>query len=344
MRGEGNLYWRNGVAWARVQVRGREIRRSLRTRSVGEARKRLKEFLAEAEHFAWRGEARHSWKEAVVEWAAEAHRTLKPATRRRYLVSLGRVRGVLDELMVEDVSPASIARLARRPGVTNATRRRDLTAVSAVLSWCVGRGWREDNPARMWDRGVIRERRDPIRLPEEAAIDAAVALAVPGLAALIRFAQYTGMRQEEVASLTWAQIDLARGAAMLTATKTGRPRAVPLDDRALGTIAGTPQRLGCPWVFWHGAGERFRNVASRFAHLTARAAALARPAGSPAPARFRFHDLRHLFAVDYLRRGGSIYRVQQILGHSSIRTTELYLAYLTPEEQERAKAAEGQSA
>jgi integrase/recombinase XerD len=41
--------------------------------------------------------------------------------------------------------------------------------------------------------------------------------------------------------------------------------------------------------------------------------------------------------VDYLRRGGSIYRLQQILGHKSIKTTEDYLVYLTPEEAERAK-------
>ena len=45
------------------------------------------------------------------------------------------------------------------------------------------------------------------------------------------------------------------------------------------------------------------------------------------------HDLRHKFAVDYLRKGGSIYQLQQYLGHASIRTTEGYLAYVTPEQR-----------
>jgi integrase/recombinase XerD len=40
-----------------------------------------------------------------------------------------------------------------------------------------------------------------------------------------------------------------------------------------------------------------------------------------------------------LRRGGSIYRLQQLLRHSSIKTTEIYLRYLTPEEAERSKIA-----
>jgi len=43
--------------------------------------------------------------------------------------------------------------------------------------------------------------------------------------------------------------------------------------------------------------------------------------------RFRCHDLRHKFAIDYLKNGGDIYKLKQILGHSSVKTTEMYLAY-----------------
>jgi len=46
----------------------------------------------------------------------------------------------------------------------------------------------------------------------------------------------------------------------------------------------------------------------------------------------RCHHLRHRFAVEYLRAGGNIYQLQKILGHSSIKTTEIYLNYLTPDE------------
>lgn len=37
------------------------------------------------------------------------------------------------------------------------------------------------------------------------------------------------------------------------------------------------------------------------------------------------HAMRHAFAVNYIRRGGDIYRLSRILGHSSISTTTLYL-------------------
>ena len=59
---------------------------------------------------------------------------------------------------------------------------------------------------------------------------------------------------------------------------------------------------------------------------------------------FRFHDLRHWYAVDYLRRRGNIYDLQQILGHNSIKTTERYLAYLTAEQQKQAKYGRAQEA
>jgi integrase/recombinase XerD len=327
-RGGDNLYRRgNGTWYARVQVRGRDIRRSLRTASRPEAVKRLKAILEQAEHIRFHGEARHTWNEAVVEWAKAAAADTKPSTIKRYVVSLRQVRRIMDGLYVDEITPRVISRIARRGGVSNATRRRDLTAVSVVLRWCAGHGWREDNPARTWDRGILRERRDPTALPHEADIDRVIAAAPGNFARMIRFAQYTGMRLEEVASLRRSQI---RGdTVQLTNTKNGRARAVPLDDRAAGTLAGTPPYFGSANIFWHDQGERYRNVSSRFRVIVKRSGA--RP--------FRFHDLRHWYAVDYLRRGGSIYTLSQILGHSSVKVTEIYLRYVTPEEAERSKAA-----
>lgn len=343
MPGEGgpNLYKRGKTWWARVQVQRREIRRSLRTGSRVEARKRLEKLLADVQSIRY-GDERHEWKTAVIGWQRDAIGAFRPKTIQRYLASLAKVRGFLDDLRVDEVTPAVIARIGRRAGVTNATRRRDITAVSAVLRWCVSRGWRMDNPARIWDRSTIRERRDPIVLPSEHDIDCAIAAAPQSMAPLLRWAQYTGMRQEECASLTWAQIDMRRRTATLWRTKTGRARAVPLDERAVGTLAGTIQRLGCPYVFWHDAGARYHNLATQFGAVTRRAVARAKKERRPIPRRFRFHDLRHWFAVDYLKGGGSIYRLQQVLGHTSIATTEIYLDFLTPEEQENAKLAPAQ--
>ena len=184
---------------------------------------------------------------------------------------------------------------------------------------------------------MIRERRDPIVLPSEDDIDSVVAICPGNFARLVRLAQYTGMRQEEIGGLERGQVRLDARAIDLSATKSDRPRSVPLDERAAGTIAGTPAHLHSRWVFWHHDGTRYSRIANQFSATVRRAikrGLIDRP--------FRFHDLRHWYAVDYLRDGGNIYDLKQILGHSSIQTTEDYLAHLTPDEARRAKYGSAQ--
>lgn len=333
-----NLYRRNGVWWARVQVDGADRRCSLRTRDKLEARRKLAAVLATTRQ--QRGD-RVSWKVAVTRWSADAGGGVKPNVLKRYKVSLRAVRDVLDPLLLDEISRRTMAEIAtrrRKMGASNATIRRDLTAVSSVLRFAVAQEWIDTNAAHEWDRSIIRERRDPIALPDPADIDAVVAAAPGNFARLIRFAQYTGMRQEEIASLERPQVRLEAGAVDLWQSKTDRPRVVPLDVRAAGTLAGTPAHLVKRWVFWHGQdGARYRNVASRFAAIVRQVATK-----NPDFRRFRFHDLRHWYAVDYLRRHGgtAIYDLQKNLGHASIKTTEIYLAYLTPGERSAQKPAQ----
>jgi integrase/recombinase XerD len=160
---------------------------------------------------------------------------------------------------------------------------------------------------------------------------------------LIEFAREAGCRQEEIASLQHALIDRRRMAVSIPSGKGNRFNELPLTPRALAIIDRQPQRLKCPWVFWHGEGQRYQEVASRF--IVTRNAAAQKAAQSGAEFHpFRFHDLRHLFAVEYLRKGrGSIYSLQAVMRHGSIKTTELYLNYLTPDEVQAAMHGSAQN-
>lgn len=377
-----NLFRRGkrGTWYARVEVGGRDVRKSLHTSNLAEARRRLRKKLDEVSHAKFHGEARHTWKAAVGKWTleylqatieppvearvleaaavaltggrvkegqvAKRQAAIKPGTATRYLCSIGQVAPYLEDLYVDEIDRKKIAQVVSArllDEVTNATIRRDLTAISSVLSCCVAWGWAEENAAKAYDRSVIKERRAPIALPEEDSIDFVVALAPGNFARLIRHAQYTGMREEEIGSLERPQISEKLQQITLTKTKTSRPRVVPMDERAAGTVLGTTRYLHSQVVYWHGEGVRYANIASRFAEIMGRAEQLAEEQERPFR-RFRFHDLRHWYAVDYLRRGGNIYTLQKILGHSSIKTTELYLDYLSPDEQHRAKFGPGTEA
>ena len=342
------LYRRGEVLWARFKVRGDEYRESLRTRSVAVAERRLKALKQQVEDQAFYGASEAiGWPQAVVTWHGWIKRQHKRSgTIKRYLVSLGQLRAWLDDKDVQRIDHDLLRTIVRdraRLGASNATIRRDLTALASVLDAAVDEGWIEENPAHSYDRRRLKEKREPIVLPDEASLAAVLAVG-SRFVELAAFARLTGIREEEIASLRHDQIDRARMAVSLIHTKGRRAREVPLSATALEVIDRQPQFLRSPFVFWRGQGERFNNVGSQFHATVARVARKAAQAGEPFR-RFRFHDLRHLFAVESLREGRlSLYALQQVLGHVSVKTTERYLDHLTPEEKQAAIHGVAQSA
>lgn len=141
----------------------------LHTANVRDARRlrdaRLKVIEAQARHGAV------EWPKAVITWAEHMRGQIAPATFTRYLQSLKLCEQYLLGRMVGEIDGAIIRGLvaARRRIVGIATVRRDLTAVSRVLAYAQAAGWREGNPALDAIR-LLRERRDPIVLPDEGSI------------------------------------------------------------------------------------------------------------------------------------------------------------------------------
>lgn len=332
------LYTRNGIYWARFKVRGIEYRESLRTRSVALAERRLKAAREAVEAQVFYGEREKvSWMAAVVSWAQLGHRAqgIKESTFDRYTVSLGQLRPWLDAKHLHEIDTKALKAIVhdrQRAGATNATIRRDMTAISSVLAHAVDKDWIEDNPAKTMDRSRFKERRQKIILPRAESVEQVFALGSRFID-MAELALETGMREEEIADLTHDRIDRQRKVAVLEDNKGDRVRQVPLSDRAMAIIGRQPRFLKSPWAFWRAEGARFKNVASQFYATVKRVARKAAQDGAEFK-RFRFHDLRHLFAVTFLReRRGTIYDLQQILGHASIKTTEGYLDHLTPDER-----------
>jgi integrase/recombinase XerD len=324
-----------GVAtrFTRVYVGGVEFRKSLSTddaETADEARRAFKKRALAIK----RGDARLTFQEAYEGWAEWILHQVGVATAKRYAVSLGQLEPFLVDKHLDEIDRklfAEIEQGRRVKGVTNATIKRDLVALSSVLNFCLDKGWRDDNPV-LPRLKRIKERRDPIVLPRPEDVAKVIARA-PGLFAnLIAAARATGARQEELAGAKHLHLD--RKAQRLTVVgKRNKLRVIDLAPfGGTAIFDALPHGIAKAPLFWHGKGERYANVSSRFAGFTTELAA-----NDQDFVRFRFHDLRHLHAVEWLRSGRSIYALQQRLGHDSLKTTEVYLKYLTPEEQQRAK-------
>lgn len=132
----------------------------------------------------------------------------------------------------------------------------------------------------------------------------------------------TGLRQGELFSMAWENIDLERRTITVLAShsKGNNTRVVPLNTEALAILNTIKPEKAAGLVFKSPVtGERFNNVKKAWAEVT-KAAELP---------DLRWHDLRHDFASQLVMRGVPLFTVQKLLGHANARMTQRY-AKLAP--------------
>lgn len=207
---------------------------------------------------------------------------------------------------------------------------RTLVAVRGLHRFLVQEGEVRDDPARS-----VAPPRPPKRLPKaislahvERLLEAAQAQEPPaGLRdrALLEILYGCGARISEAVGLDLDDIDIEAGLVRLRG-KGGKDRVVPLGSyardaltaylvRARPTLAAAGR--GTPAVFLNqrggrlsrqGAWGRLRDAAER----------------AQLPGHLSPHTLRHSFATHLLEGGADVRVVQELLGHASVTTTQIY--------------------
>jgi integrase/recombinase XerD len=139
----------------------------------------------------------------------------------------------------------------------------------------------------------------------------------------------TGIRLDELLSLRVADCNLDD--LLLTVTGKGRKqRIIPFSielRRLLAKFIIDFCIRADSFLFGTKAGRKLaaRNVLRNIKSLCARL-------GFAAPKR-SCHATRHTFATEYLRRGGSVFHLQKVLGHSSLEMTRRYANLVTADLQ-----------
>lgn len=197
-------------------------------------------------------------------------------------------------------------------------------------------------PRRTRDmRGRKRKLPKALRREEVAAI-----LEAPNLRAssglrdrcMLELMYRAGLRVSEVCNLTPRDVDLERGIIEVRDSKTGdriaRYNAGSLSallqrwlDERRRLRLGRARTLFCTIRDSHSTRDGYHEAGgpvSRHAVL-AMIKRRAKKAGVD-PTRVSPHKLRHSFATHYLEDGGNIRKLQQMLGHSDLDTTAIYLS------------------
>jgi integrase/recombinase XerD len=330
-----NLYQRNGIFYARIQVAGAERRRSLETANRREAERRLKLFLAE--NSPYHGTIRRSFDDVMDGFLKDAEHRLKAKTVKRYEVSSLQLEQKFGGRWWDSITRQSVVDYIdarKEEGAKIPTIRRDLTVLSQAAEWAIEHGIGAINPVGQIGKRQLRYKKPTFVRPTAQSIEATINAAYGNLEPLARFLLATGMRLDEGATLRWSDIDEVRRVATLTDTKNGQSRAVALNEPALAVLKGQ-DRAG-QFVFPSRLGKPYTQASTNWQEAKARAQKAAHEQGwryTP----HTIHALRHIYAIDYLANGGNLYALQRQLGHGTIRQTEEYLQFLSPEEAERSK-------
>lgn len=212
------------------------------------------------------------------------------------------------------------------PPLAPATAQRKTSALRSLLKFLKrrGKGPTGDLPST----GGFKK---PRRLPKALALEQLERLlSAPDLAkpnglrdrALMELIYGAGLRVSEAISLGTERLDLDTATAIVTG-KREKTRAIPLPAQTIAWIEryfeqARPRLLRSP-VAWVIVSDRGRRMCRQVAHhKLARYARLAGLTGiSP-------HTLRHTYAVHLLKGGADLRAVQELLGHESIATTQVY--------------------
>lgn len=147
--------------------------------------------------------------------------------------------------------------------------------------------------------------------------------------ALLELVYSTGARISEAVGLDVDDIDLSPGLASVRLLGKGRKeRVVPVGSYAVAAVEAYVVRArpalssggrGTPALFLNSRGTRLSRQ-SAWAVLRA----CAERAGLPNATHISPHTLRHSFATHLLAGGADVRVVQELLGHASVTTTQLY--------------------
>jgi integrase len=138
------------------------------------------------------------------------------------------------------------------------------------------------------------------------------------------FSLQTGARAGEVFSLTWGDIDLFQGTALLRDTKSNKNRPLFLTDEVKTMLARrrSAETKSTDLVFPDRNGSKIVQISDSFNRAIDK---LKLNEGiTDRRDKVTFHSLRHTYASMLVQAGVDIYHVKELLGHSSIALTERY--------------------
>lgn len=314
-------YVPSGTIFARFKIRGKQVRKSLKTPNLELAKNKLAELERNERAIAHeRRRGKMLFGEALTEHlkSRKCDATLKPGTKAyddQRTKALFKSWPGLGNLDIRRISREDCQRWAGEfaKEYSPTTYNHTISLVKLAFETAVERGTRYDNPAKCLKRQAQRPKK--LTLPTCAQFEAFVEEIGQGgsgksqpCANLVRFLAFSGLRKGEAANVVWSDVQFDKGVIRIYGdpdlrTKNGEFRSVPI----------LPEMR--PLLFRLRAANPATRPEDPVMAIRECQKAMDRAAQIVGMKRITHHDLRHLFATRCIESGVDVLTVSRWLGH-----------------------------
>ena len=258
-----------------------------------------------------------------------------PYAKKQYKTA-GNMENMLDKRLLKEFGSFRLSEITKRQIIlfhkqaceetSGTTGNRYLSLLSSIFRYGIELDLIEKNPCK----GVKKARENKSRdrfLQEDEHIRfiqvLSTMLDIPQAQAIFLLLA-TGVRRSELLSLTWDDVSLTDKQAHLRDSKNGESRYVALNSVAVELLTKMrSQRSKSPWIFSartsNSKTPHLQNVRKTFASICQQAGVK----------NLRLHDLRRSHASYLLKSGVDIVTIKELLGHKSLKSTQVYARVAT---------------
>jgi integrase len=333
------MYLRNGKWYSDFVHNGERYTKSWGAISKTVAKEKDRKFQTEV------AEGKHSLKSKRITFENFAKKYLeyarvnkKPKSAKRNEVSInmlmphfkGKILGSIHRFMLEKYKKDR-----KEEGRETATINMDVDTIKNMMRKAVEWGFLSQNPLRDVKRLKGKSERMWVLTPEEEEKlleecrknqQRKKARYLPDL---VLVALHSGMREAEIFNMRDGDINLDLRFILVTDTKNGESRKVPINDTLKKILERRMQDQTSEYIFYNANGEKLTVLTNAFINAVNRAGLVRNEfkRGETKEIRFRFHDLRHTFGSRLGMRGTDLKTIMEIMGH---KTPQMSMRYQHP--------------
>ena len=204
--------------------------------------------------------------------------------------------------------------------------KREIAYLSGMFNWAITRGFMNENLSKGIKKPKLPEKQ-PLFFTENDFEKLLLTIDNEDIKDLAVFAISTGLRQMELITLTWSQINFKQYSLTLDnrrhITKSKKVRTVPLNLKAMQILTKRQIQTKDELIFTYNSAPIKQDfISKKFKKYIIK---------SGLNPKFTFHSMRASFGSWLVQRGCSIYDVMKLMGHSDVRITSQFYASLTAE-------------